>query len=338
MNRDLLPLLCDPEDQSDLDLIAETVDSDGTIQSGILASKRGRRYPIVGGIPRFEGHDSDRIKAVQSFGDEWNYFDYDLFKVNWLKHVVANTFGTPDVFRDKVIVDCGAGSGMQSRWMSELGARRVIALELSHSVDSVMKKNLSAACGVDVIQCSIDRPPIKPGAINGIVICHNVIQHTPSVAGTARALWNIVGPKGELVFNCYMKYPGDPLWMARWFFVYRPLRAVLSRCSFQVILRYAQVMASLRFIPLLGWLLEKTQFMVRGDVPEGPKFACRQWKSAVLNTYDWYGSHRYQHQLTKRELRQLLAELQPDARCINNLAAYFKRPIPPGTALRVTKM
>jgi hypothetical protein len=190
---------------------------------------------------------------------------------------------------------------------------------------------------VDVIQCSIDKPPLKPGSIDGIVLCHNVIQHTPSVEGTARALWSLVAPGGEFVFNCYMKYPDSRVWMLRWRLIYRPLRAVLSRCSFNTILLYAKVMAALRFVPLLGWILEKAQIVIRGDVPPGPHYRLRQWKNTVLNTFDWYGSHAYQHQKTAHELQQLLRELQPDQRHIRNAAAFFSRPLPPGLALRVTR-
>jgi len=71
--------------------------------------------------------------------------------------VVTNTFGREDVFSGKIVVDRGAGSGMQTRWMTELGAQRVIALELSDSVDHVMKSNSGHLKNVDVIQCSIDR-------------------------------------------------------------------------------------------------------------------------------------------------------------------------------------
>lgn len=331
-----MEFLCDPVDQSELEIRNEILYPDGTIQAGILVSKGGREYPITNGIPRFVSCAPDK-GAVDSFGDEWNYFNYDLFKGNWLNHVVKNTFGDTSVFKGKVIVDCGAGSGMQTRWMAEAGAERVIALELSHSVDGVMKKNLAGAGNVDVVQCSIDNPPIKMGAIHGIVICHNVIQHTPSVERTARALWKVVGKGGELVFNCYMKYPDNIVWMIRWILVYRPLRAILSRCPFQIILLYAKAMAMLRFVPVLGWLLEKSQMIIRGDVPPGPDLKLRQYRQTVLNTYDWYGFHAYQAQKTGKELRDLVAELQPDPKYIRNLDEYLKVPLPPGLAIRISR-
>jgi SAM-dependent methyltransferase/uncharacterized protein YbaR (Trm112 family) len=336
MHPTLVDLLCDPVDRTPLRLENAALDAEGGIRSGLLISQSGRSYPIVDGIARFHGGGAT-AQNVASFGEEWNYFNYDDFKLNWLRHVVGNTFGTTDVFRDKVIVDCGAGSGMQTKWMAECGARRVIALELSQSVDGVMRRNLAGLRNVDVIQCSIDQPPLRRDCVPDIVICHNVIQHTRSVEDTARALWSCVGAGGEFVFNCYMKNTSSFAWMLRWRLVYRPLRALLSRCSFRGILAYAKTMACLRFVPLLGWFLERAQFMVRGDVPQGPRRLERLYKAAVLNTYDWYGYHEYQHQKTADELQQLVAELQPDPTCVVNAERFFSAPQPVGIALRVRK-
>ncbi len=157
MNPDLLEYLCDPLDKSSLTLTEAQYGDRGHIVRGILISSSGRRYPIRDGVPRFES-DREQQDAVESFGDEWNRFNFADFHLNWLNHTVKNTFGSLDAFCGKVIVDAGAGSGMQTRWMRHAGAAKVIALELSHSVDGIMKENLRGLDGVDVIQCSIDRP------------------------------------------------------------------------------------------------------------------------------------------------------------------------------------
>lgn len=334
MNIDLLDYLCDPVDKGPLTLTDAVLSAPGQVQSGTLVSPSGRRFPIQDGIPRFVDLDGASRASVESFGDEWNHFNFDDFKTNWLTHTVKNTFGTVAAFEGKVVVDCGAGSGMQTKWIAAAGARHVIALELSHSVDDVMQRNLRGMANVDIVQCSIDQPPLKARSIDSIVIYHNVIQHTPSVEGTARALWDLVGQGGEFVFNCYPKNDLGVIRKLRlaW---YSLLRAVLSRCSFSVLLVYARIMACLRFIPLLGWFLEKAGFMVRGDVPAGPHWVHRAYKSGVLCTYDCYGSHSFQHLKTDAEIRALVAELQPDAGLVRNADRYFLRPQPIGCALRV---
>jgi SAM-dependent methyltransferase len=332
----LLDYLCDPKDRSVLKLVDPIRDPAGSIQSGRLVSASGHEYPIRDGVPRFVPADA-RATSVKSFGDEWNELNFDQFRLNWLEHTVRNTFGSTDAFRGKVIVDAGAGSGMQSRWMAEAGAARVIALELSHSVDGVIPRNLAGAKNVDVVQCSIDEPPIKDGCIDGIVICHNVIQHTPSVEHTAGALWRLVRPGGELVFNCYLRNDFNLLRKLR-FAMYRGLRGVLSRRSFGFLLWYARTMSALRFVPGLGFALERANFMVLGHVPPGPRYLRRRYRAGVLNTFDWFGSHAFQHHKSRDEIRRLVETLQPDPGKVSNLDTYLRLPAPPpGCAIRIRR-
>jgi uncharacterized protein YbaR (Trm112 family) len=136
----LLPLLCDPETREPLTLENTCHDAQGNIDSGTLRSPGGRTYPITKGIPRFVKQGMK--ETVQSFGDQWNHFNFVQLKLHWESHAVANTFGSTEAFRDKVIVDAGGGSGAQTLWMLESGAKHVIMLELSHSVDEVVQRNL----------------------------------------------------------------------------------------------------------------------------------------------------------------------------------------------------
>lgn len=335
MNQLLLDLLCDPVDKAPLRLADEKLDERGAILEGTLISTSGRRYPIAGGVPRFVP-DLVSAAAVASFGDEWNYFDFRDFESNWLEHTVHNTFGSTAAFRDKVVVDAGGGSGSQTRWIALAGARHVICLELSHSVDGVVRKNVEGLANVDVVQCSIDSPPLRDSSIDGMVICHNVIQHTRSVEDTARALWRIVAPGGEFVFNCYPKNDEGLVRKAR-LQLYFLLRKLISTRPFRIRLAYAQVMGFLRLVPLLGWFLEKSMFMVRGDVRPGPHYLKRCYKAGVLNTFDCYGAHAYQHLKGDGEIRELVRGLQPDANKVLNMERYFLRPPPIGIALRLRK-
>ncbi|MGD9716744.1 MAG: methyltransferase domain-containing protein [Sulfuricurvum sp.] len=336
----LLDFLCDPVSKLPLNLVNEQIDENGNIQSGELRTSEGKSYPIVNGIPRFTGFVP--TQTVESFGDQWNHYNFTDFKLQWLTHTVTNTFGTPEAFRDKIIVDAGGGSGAQSKWFLEYGAKHVIVLELSHAVDGVIQHNLKDMPNVDIIQCSIDMPPLKENSIVGIVYCHNVIQHTPSVEKTAHALYSVVAPGGEFVFNCY---PKNDLGLVRWLrfnFVYKPLRSILSRMPFGFIHLYSNIMAALRLLPGIGSVLEKGSFCVQGDVPkiEGESFIHRlkrRYKATSLNTFDCYGSHSFQHLKTDDEMRSLLSDLQPDKNKILNEDKYFLRPTPIGCALRVYK-
>jgi len=341
MTPELLKYLCEPITGRALHLENAEYDNNGVIVSGRLASDAGNVYPIKKGIPRFVPSEG-LAQSVASFGDEWNYFNFVHFKEHWLKHTVANTFGTLEAFEDKIIVDAGGGSGAQTLWMLEAGAKHVIMLDLSNSVDDVVRKNLGASgyTNYDVIQCSIDAPPIRRQSIEGIVYCHNVIQHTPSVAITAKALYALVAPGGEFVFNVYPINDKGVFRWVRFHLIYKSLRAVLSRLPFWAILGYAKVMAFFREIPMIGIFLEKSGFLIRGDVPQvegegAPAHLRRRIRATTLNTYDWFGFHEFQHHKSDIEVKNLLTELQPDSTKILNADKYFSKPPPIGCALRV---
>ncbi len=343
MTPKLLDYLSDPASGEELKLENPEYDSKGNIISGVLKTEIGASYPIKNGIPRFIT-DQKLKETVTSFGDEWNHFNFTDFKINWLKHTVANTFGSTEAFRGKMIVDAGGGSGAQTLWMLESGADHVIMMDLSHSVDDVVLENLnpSGFTNYDVIQCSIDMPPLKPRSIPGIVICHNVIQHTPSVEKTAKALFEIVAEGGEFVFNCYDLNDKGALRWIRFHLIQLPLRAVISRLPFSLILAYARLMGVIRMVPVLGIVLEKAGICIRGDIPDIPgektiALLKRKYKAAVLNTFDGFGSHKYQHHKRIEEIVDLVTSLQSDKTKIHNLEAYCRRPKPIGCALRVNR-
>ena len=341
MTEALLERLVEPLSGQSLTLQNARADGAGRIQSGDLVTRAGVRYAIRDGIPRFVTREDSRTDAVESFGDEWNHFNFVQFRAHWLQHTIKNTFGTPDVFRGKVVIDAGAGSGAQALWMLEHGARHVILLELSHSVDGVIRRNLEASgfSNWDVVQCSIDAPPIRPRSID-LVMCHNVIQHTPSVERTAHALFELVAPGGEFVFNCYQKNDEGLVRWVRSHAVYRPLRAILSRMPFGVILGYATVLAALRQVPVLGPFLELAGLCSQGEVltADGKRGGLgARFRATRLNTFDKFGSHAYQHHRTNAELQALVDALQPDRTRVLNVEPYFSRPAPIGCAIRVRR-
>lgn len=334
-----LSIIADPVQKKPLKLVNPVYDGENII-TGTLIAENGNEFPIINGIPRFL--DENIKKSVDSFGDEWNYFNFTDYKTNWLNHTVKNTFGSTDYFKNKIIVDAGGGSGSQSKWFLEYGAKHVILLELSHSVDDVVKNNLKEFNNVDIIQCSIDNIPLLNSSIKGLVYCHNVIQHTPSVEKTAKALFNILSSNGEFVFNCYPLNDQGILRYIRFHFIHKNIRRILSRMPFKVILVYSTFMAFLRLVPIIGLVLEKTMIAIQGDIPIIPNESFfnrlkRRFKATRINTFDAYGSHSFQHQKSDFEILSLVISLQNDTSKIKNLNKYFSRPTPIGCALRVFK-
>jgi ubiquinone/menaquinone biosynthesis C-methylase UbiE len=336
MHQKLLPLLACPRTGHALGLQQPVLDSSGAIASGLLVNLHNPSitYPIINGVPRFVPQTGSA--SVHSFGDQWNHFNFDKFSRHFAHHTIANTFGSYTWFKGKTVVDAGAGSGMQTRWLAENGASHVIALELSHSVDGIISSNLAHLPNVDVIQCSIDAIPLKTDAITGLVMCNNVIQHTPSVAKTLAELWRITAPGAELAFNCYTRNDSSLPQRLR-FKLYSCVRSLVSRLPFGLRMAYAHLMSALRFIPGLGWALEKADLLRRGEVPPGSAHRLRQlYRAGVLNTFDYFGAHAYQHHHTFQELIRMGQSLRPAAIPVN-AQQFFTAPQPIGILLRLSR-
>lgn len=121
MTPQLLNYLCEPVTKAPLQLVDSIVDADGNIQSGGLIAPSGKRYPIINGIPRFIEYVP--TKTVESFGDEWNYFNFTDFKVNWLTHTIANTSAHLRCLEESWLLMQGGGavrrpSGLQNMALS----------------------------------------------------------------------------------------------------------------------------------------------------------------------------------------------------------------------------
>jgi len=114
-----------------------------------------------GQIPTFEG--SDKAKAT----DFANYFcsyaqlyhqKQMLADHNRMAAYHAAIMGNPDVFKDKVVMDVGTGSGILAVWAAQAGARRVYAVEytdMANHARQVMENN-GVADIVTVIQGAVE--------------------------------------------------------------------------------------------------------------------------------------------------------------------------------------
>lgn len=114
-----------------------------------------------GEIPTFEG--SDKAKAT----DFANYFcsyaqlyhqKQMLADHNRMAAYHAAIMGNPDVFKDKVVMDVGTGSGILAVWAAQAGAKRVYAVEytdMANHARSVMENN-GVADIVTVIQGAVE--------------------------------------------------------------------------------------------------------------------------------------------------------------------------------------
>ena len=327
-----LDYLACPVTRGPLRLVDSRIENNEIVAGG-LVSPEGRRYEIRDGVPRFvvlPGMETQGTESVASFGFEWNTLNLDLFHANWLAHIAKRNFGGIEYLKGKTILDCGAGSGMHSRWMIEAGAARVISLELSGTVDGIMRKNLAGFSDRNlVVQCDIANPPIRREAFE-LVYCINVVQHTQDPAKTTGNLYRLLGPGQELYIN-YYRMP------EQWWNQLRVTAAEAFRRKFTARLPKALLLNLIRlaclttYVPLLDRLA--LQVLICGEVPPGANFRQRRYRQAVLNTYDWFGSHAYQHHYRCYELLGLFEQAGIAYHQIPNIEEVI-RLAQPGLAFR----
>ena len=166
-----------------------------------LLCPRGCRFPVVNEIVRFVGS----VHYATSFGKQWKTFrktQLDSFtgttiSRDRLKRCLG---GSLDVVRGKSVLEAGCGAGRFTEVLLSADAR-VFACDLSEAAEANWE-NCKKYSNYFVCQADILRLPVCPEQFD-VVICIDVIQHTPNPEKTMAALCSQVKPGGLLVMDHY---------------------------------------------------------------------------------------------------------------------------------------
>jgi 2-polyprenyl-3-methyl-5-hydroxy-6-metoxy-1,4-benzoquinol methylase len=274
--------LCDPKDKSPLRLLAVEKKIGRHVISGRLKSKSGNLYEIKNGIPVLLTRNSQTTESVESFRYEWEQFDFDFGRQGWVKDIIRPTVGGTKFFDNKVVIDCGAGSGRQSRWIAEAGAKLVFSVELSNSAHTIVRKVTDKYRDkIFVIQADISQIPINPDMIKiDLLYCVNVIQHTKNPLSTLKELAGLLSKRSLLIFNIYLGRGRNFLLK-----IMNYLR-LATKYMPKVLVKYIALFIAIITLPF---------YRVNGGFKE-------RW----LDVYDLIGSHEYQKFYSEDELRKML--------------------------------
>lgn len=170
-----------------------------------LTDEDGRRFPIVGGIPRFGEVDN----YTGSFGTQWN-----LFKETQLdgdrpepgpseRRFFAETGWQPDQLDGLDILEVGSGAGRFSEVVLRRTKANLYSVDYSSAVEANFANNGAIAPGrFHLFQASIYEMPF-PDASFDKVFCLGVLQHTPDFEASVRSLISKAKPGGEIVVDFY---------------------------------------------------------------------------------------------------------------------------------------
>jgi SAM-dependent methyltransferase len=196
-------LLACPECGSGLALAEATERAGDAIVAGALrCAGCGRQYPIARRVPRFVAPEED---YADSFGWQWQRFhelqrdSYDGTRIT-RNRILARTGWGPEVWKGRMVLACGCGSGNDTEVLAAL-AGSLVSLDLSPAVDA-MPEDLLARPDVLVLRADLPRAPLKPERFD-VVHCHRVIQHTPEPPASFKGLARNVRPGGRMFLRTY---------------------------------------------------------------------------------------------------------------------------------------
>jgi SAM-dependent methyltransferase len=220
-------------------LTVETFRSEGDhVIEGILRAPDGRWIPILDGVPSFltgvlqqnltdfarrhnlsyqttatRPGDVEQAKTNKTFSDKWSRFkDYGLipqhkeFLFDWY----CKKFGllTHEDLRAfyrmrKRVLECGPGSGFNTRFIAENCPGEVFALDISSAAFTTFQ-NTRHLKNCTVVQADLMEAPFADGFFD-LIVADGVLHHTPNTRAAVEALYRKLAPGGQFFFYLYKK-------------------------------------------------------------------------------------------------------------------------------------
>lgn len=214
---------------------------DGHVMEGTLAcAPCAARYPISRGVPRMmpPALAGSVAATVDAFGWQWEQASRILKDPRFSSPDVFLDFihpVRPEWFRDKVVLDAGCGLGRFTIASASFGARLVIGIDLSGSVDLVFESTRSLP-NVLIVQADILALPVARIVDYGFSVA--VLHHTADPRGAFLHLVSRVVPGGSVSAWVYGREHNG--WIVH---VVNPIRKVTSRMPRRLLLAASYALA-----------------------------------------------------------------------------------------------
>lgn len=182
--------------------------------------------------------------SEERFGYEWQKYNrvdpnYEIQFLKWISPF------SPEIFREKTVLDAGCGMGRNSFWVSKYGAKEVVAFDFDQRTVEAAKKNLAPLNPARIELKSIYEIPWQDEF--DIVFCIGVIHHLENPQLAIKNLIQAAKPGGLILIWVYGFENNE--WICRWV---NPFRKHLTSKLSPSILHFVSYFLSL---PL--WLFLK---------------------------------------------------------------------------------
>jgi SAM-dependent methyltransferase len=237
----VLDLLRCPTCDGRVTLGAAISDPDGHVmESELRCGGCAAAYPIRRGIPRMmpKALAADVVETVDAFGWQWQQASRILKDPRFSAPEVLLDFihpVQPAWFREKVVLDAGCGLGRFTALSAHFGAKLVVAVDLSASVDLVFE-NTRHLPNVVVIQADILALPLARGIDYGFSVA--VLHHTADPRGAFLHLVSKVVQGGSVSAWVYGRENNG--WIV---YGINPIRRLTSRLPRRVLLAASYALA-----------------------------------------------------------------------------------------------
>jgi 2-polyprenyl-3-methyl-5-hydroxy-6-metoxy-1,4-benzoquinol methylase len=170
--------------------------------AGLTNNKGEVVYPLTGGAYRLVSDDN----YTSNFGLEWNTFQktqIDKFSGSTVSQdrFFAQTQWAENGLEGETILEVGSGAGRFSQIILDHTQASLYSVDYSTAVEANYRNN-GPHQRLKLFQASIYELPFKKHSFDK-VICLGVLQHTPDVKASVKALTEMVKPGGELVIDFY---------------------------------------------------------------------------------------------------------------------------------------
>jgi len=177
---------------------------------GEFARRHGLPAPTAG--PARE-EATEQAKTNKTFSDKWRRFknyglepEHQKFLYEWyLKKLGLDSLEELKAFYagKSRILECGPGSGFNTKFMAENTSGEVFALDVSDAAFTTFE-NTRHLPNCTVVQADLMLAPF-PDDYFDFIIADGVLHHTPDTRKAVEALYRKVRPGGQFYFYVYRK-------------------------------------------------------------------------------------------------------------------------------------
>ena len=199
-------------------------------------------------------------KTIESFGDEWVYFDQSNLKKKEVYKIFKSYFSIfpfNKISKSSEGFDMGCGSG---RWAQFVAPK----VGLLHCIDPsvaihVAKKNLKKFKNIKFHQKSLDKNDLKPNS-QDFGYSLGVLHHVPNTALAMKSCVKLLKPGAPFLIYIYYSFENRPSWFKFLWLISNSIRLLVCRLPKFLKFLISEFIALLVYYPIARFALMIKKF------------------------------------------------------------------------------